>query len=579
MLPGSGEPDPIPTKNLLIVFALMGVAIFGMQYLAPPPPEPAPKPEKKIEEKKAEEKTGSPSSVTAASATAEKQPAGAGNSGGAAPAEALALAANKEESFLIETELYKIRFTNKGGVVTSWVLKQYKDSRGGPLELVGPKAERFGLPFSVQQKKTGQLFSPDLNQALFVAKPDEDGLGIRFEYSRNGNRALKTFRFKKDRYVVDLKSELVLNGKPVEHNIAWRGGFGDQYAYNAFATGHTVLLRPEESAPEMKSAQDGWHTENGNFVFAGMQDKYFAAVAVNISGRPLELQTAPDTFIPPAATDEKEHPNIGFGLGGDAVNELEMYVGPKDIDRLKAVDPRLEKLVDFGKWFGFIAKPLFFSLNWLNDKYLRNYGWSIVVLTLIINVLMLPLKISSMKSMQKTQLIQPEIQKINEKYKGVSMTDPRAAKKNEEMMALYKKHGVNPAGGCLPLLLQMPFLIGFYSVLDVAIEMRQASWLWVTDLSQPETLAIRVLPIAMVATQIMVQKMTPTAGADPQQQRIMLMTSLLFAVMFYGASSGLVLYWLTGNLFATAQQYVLLKMTPSRVTPPAQAVVNVKKKR
>jgi YidC/Oxa1 family membrane protein insertase len=364
--------------------------------------------------------------------------------------------------------------------------------------------------------------------------------------------------------------------------LAWRGGFGDQYAYNAFGLGQTVRMLPDGKAPEIKAAKDAdgsWMTDRGNFLFAGLQDQFFAAVAVNREGRNLELQTASDRLVPPASTDGKEEPNIGMGVGGAARNQLNFFIGPKDLEVLKSVDARLEKLVDFGTWFGFIAKPLFYALNWVNDNYVHNYGWSIIAVTVIINLLTLPLKLSSMKSMQKTSLIQPEIQRINEKYKGIAMTDPRAAKKNEEMMELYKKHGVNPAGGCLPLLLQMPFLIGFYSVLSVAIEMRQAQWLWVTDLSQPETLPIRMLPVAMVGTQLLLQKMTPTAGMDPQQQRIMLLTSLMFAVMFYGASSGLVLYWLTGNLFAMAQQYVFTKLAPKPVTPPSQAVVNVKKKR
>ncbi|GAB4362903.1 MAG: membrane protein insertase YidC [Bryobacter sp.] len=563
-LPGAGDQDPLPTQNLLIAFVLMGVAIFGMQYFMPPPAE-APKSEPKKAEAKATTPAGKP--AMSAAATAE------------GPASSQAIAASKAEEAVIETDLYKVRFTNQGAVATSWQLKMYKDSRGRVLELVGDKAAKFGLPFAVQQKKTGQAFDPDMNSALFQMTKDADGLGLSFEYRNGDNRAKKRFRFQKDRYLVSVRSELVLAGRATEHNLAWRGGFGDQHAYNAFAMGQTVKLNADSSSPDLKTAKDGWHTEYGNFAFAGMQDKYFSVVAVNKKGLPLELQTAPDTFVPPSATDGKEQPNIGMGVGGAPVNELDFFVGPKDVDRLRTADAGLERLVDFGKYFGFIAKPLFLSLNWVNDRYLHNYGWTIVVVTLIINVLMLPLKLSSMKSMQKTQMIQPEIQRINEKYKGIAMTDPRAAKKNEEMMELYKKHGVNPAGGCLPLLLQMPFLIGFYSVLDVAIEMRQASWLWVTDLSQPETIAIRVLPIAMVATQILLQKLTPTAGADPQQQRIMLMTSLLFAVMFYGASSGLVLYWLTGNLFAMVQQYVLLKLTPVPVTPAAKTVVNVKKKR
>jgi YidC/Oxa1 family membrane protein insertase len=148
------------------------------------------------------------------------------------------------------------------------------------------------------------------------------------------------------------------------------------------------------------------------------------------------------------------------------------------------------------------------------------------------------------------------------------MKDPKMANKNQEVMDLYKKHGVNPAGGCLPLLLQMPFLFAFYAVLSVAIEIRQANWLWVTDLAQPETIAIRVLPLIMIATQFWMQKMTPATGGDPAQQKMMLFMPLIFGFMFYGASSGLVLYWLTGNVVGIVQQWAFNKTMPA----PAPAV-------
>ncbi len=560
-LPGSSDQDPIPQKNLLIAFALMGLAVFGMQYFVPAPPAEQPKQEKKSEAQAVREAVQAPPS---------------------APAPVVpAVAAAKEEILKIETNVYRVQFSNKGAVATSWILKNYKDSRGKPLQLVSETGTgKVGYPFAFQLN--GKELNPNLNWYLFASNVSPDGLTVTFDYASGNNRARKTFKFQEETYLVQVSSELVLNGTPVEHNLAWRGGFGDQHAYNAFGLGQTVRLPPDKSAPEIKNAADhanAWSTDRGNFVFAGLQDKFFAAVVVNRSGANLELQTAADTFVSPASTDNKPVPNIGMSIGGAAKNELAFFIGPKDLDVLKSVDPRLEKLVDFGTWFGIVAKPLFLALNWVNNNYVHNYGWSIIAVTIIINLLTLPLKYSSMKSMQKTALIQPELQRINEKYKGIPMTDPKAAKKNEEMMELYKKHGINPAGGCLPLLLQMPFLIGFYTVLDVAIEMRQASWLWVPDLSQPETIPIRLLPVAMVATQFLLQRMTPSTGMDPQQQRIMLLMPLMFAVMFYGATAGLVLYWLTGNLFAMAQQYAFMKVKPAPVTPASQTVVNVKKKR
>jgi YidC/Oxa1 family membrane protein insertase len=564
-LPGAPNQGPGMEKNLLIAFALMAVVIFGTQYLMP---QPEPAPVKKEAPKAAPPPAAAPAEKAQIAATPATPAAGT-------------VVGTKEEVFRIETDVYRVEFTNKGGVATSWILKKFKDSKGNPLQLVHePGTAKVGYPFSVQAN--GQDMKPNLNWYLFAAKPSADGLGIEFQYSNGNNSARKSFKFRKDQYVVDVESDLVLNGAPVQHNLAWRGGFGDHFAFNAYSLGTTVRFDSATSKLETKSASDAassWSTDNGNFFFAGIQDQFFAAVAINKSATRIELQTTSDTFIPNSDPDKKEQPNIGMAVGGSANNKLSFFIGPKDLDILKAVDPRLEQMVDFGTWFGIVAKPLFFALNYVNNNFIHNYGWSIIVVTVIINLLTLPLKLSSMKSMQATALIQPELQRINDKYKGIAMTDPRASKKNEEVMELYKKHNINPAGGCLPLMLQMPFLIGFYSVLSVAIEMRQASWLWVGDLSQPETIAIRLLPVLMVITQFLLQKMTPSAGMDPQQQRIMLFMPLMFAFMFYGASSGLVLYWLTGNVFAMLQQYVFSKVKPAPVTPPSQAVVNVKKKK
>jgi YidC/Oxa1 family membrane protein insertase len=223
------------------------------------------------------------------------------------------------------------------------------------------------------------------------------------------------------------------------------------------------------------------------------------------------------------------------------------------MDLLRRVSPRLEQLIDFG-WFSFIAKPLFLGIHWLHDHWIPNWGWAIIVITIVINFALLPLKITSLKSMKQMQTLQPQIAAINEKYRGIGMRDPKKQQQNQEVMDLYKKHGVNPMGGCVPMLLQIPFFIAFYTVLSVAIELRGADWLWVSDLSRPETLPIRILPVAMIATQFILQKMTPSTSADPAQQRIMLLMPLFLGFMFYGVPSGLVLYWLTGNIVGIAQQ-------------------------
>jgi len=174
-----------------------------------------------------------------------------------------------------------------------------------------------------------------------------------------------------------------------------------------------------------------------------------------------------------------------------------------------------------------------------------------------------------MKSMRKMQALKPQIDEINKRYKNVGLRDPKKAEQNQEVMELYKQHGVNPMGGCMPMILQIPFFIAFYKVLSIAIELRGAPWIWwVTDLSQPEHLAIRVLPVTMIGTQFILQRMTPAAGGDPSQQKMMMLMPLFMGFMFYGVSSGLVLYWLTGNVIGIAQQLLINRMTPAPVVAP-----------
>ena len=364
---------------------------------------------------------------------------------------------------------------------------------------------------------------------------------------------------------------------PTPHLFVWRGGFGDSTVPNAAASRHSIIFDIAENKLVVNNqdyAKAGPVTRSGNFAFAGLEDAYFAIVTLPQGTGATELVTINDPIPNP---EGKEEPVVGGAIGGEGRNRLALFVGPKDYNLLKSVDPRLDGLVDFG-WTSFIAKPLFLALKWVNSNWTRTWGWSIILVTVIINILLLPLKITSLKSMWKMSLVAPEMQVINDKYKGLSLKDPKMQMKNQEVMELYKKHGVNPAGGCLPLLLQFPFLFAFYAVLSVAIELRQAGWLWVTDLSQPEHIAIRVLPLVMIATQFLLQKMTPTTGGDPAQQRMMMFMPLIFGFMFYGASSGLVLYWLTGNLVGIAQQWIFNKTMPAPALSPTPVKTTPKRK-
>jgi YidC/Oxa1 family membrane protein insertase len=240
---------------------------------------------------------------------------------------------------------------------------------------------------------------------------------------------------------------------------------------------------------------------------------------------------------------------------------LRVYVGPKDYDDLKRMNPPLHSLVNFG-WLEFIADPLFHGLKWLHG-YIPNWGWAIVVLTLVINMLLFPLRISSYRTTLKMQRVAPEIKQIQEKYKKYSMRDPRKAEMNKEVMAVYSREKINPVGGCFQMFLQMPIWFGLNTVLRYAIEMRHARWFgWITDLSAKDPYYI--LPIVMGLSMYLVSKMTPMTTTDPQQQMMMKIMPVTMAGLFMISpiSSGLAVYILTSSLVGILQQWWLNRTHP-----------------
>jgi YidC/Oxa1 family membrane protein insertase len=254
---------------------------------------------------------------------------------------------------------------------------------------------------------------------------------------------------------------------------------------------------------------------------------------------------------------------VAYSVGLRGAANLPFYMGPKEIDILRAVDPQLVRAIDFG-FFAVLVVPLLQTLKWLYS-YIGNYGWAIVALTVIINVLIFPLRHRSMVSMKKMQTLQPEIKAIQERYKHLKMTDPAKQKMNNEMMALYKQKGVNPASGCVPMLLTLPILYAFYQMLYSSIEMRGAPFIgWITDLSKHDPWY--VTPVVMGATMFWQQKMMP-ATTDPMQRKIFLAMPIIFTVTFLGMPSGLVLYWLVSNVLAIGQQY----LTNHLIAAPARA--------
>jgi YidC/Oxa1 family membrane protein insertase len=535
--------------RLLLAFLLMGLVLFGTQYFYKPPPTPA------------------ASSVKATQPVKEAEAPKPVPVKPAASAEMTAkIEAPGEQTATIDTDFYHVVFSNRGAVVKNWTLKAYKDHNGQPLDLVDqPALGKVPAPFSLSFKSDEEA---NANSGLYTL--NRDGLDLTFEYSDGRVDVKKLFNFTKDSYLVTVNTQVLENGLPVAHSIEWRGGFGDETVNNPASDQRAVYYNLENSKlvqNDAKTAKNGPVSVTDRDSFAGVEDKYFAAVFLPGGRSPVEVTTFSDAVPGP---DNKEVQQVGVGVGGQGVNVMKLFVGPKDTDLLKKVDPKLEQLIDWG-WFEVLAKPLFLVVNWTADHGVGNWGWAIVLVTVGINLLLFPLRISSMKSAKKMQRLQPQIKAINDKYKGIGLRDPKKADQNAEIMELYKKEGVNPMGGCFPMLIQLPFLYAFWRVLSVSIEMRGASWLWVKDLSQAETLPIHLLPVLMVITQFLSQKMTPTPGADPSQQKMMYFMPLIFGYMFYYLPSGLVLYYLTSNLVAIAMQWAM-----NRGSAPPPAVVDVK---
>ena len=295
----------------------------------------------------------------------------------------------------------------------------------------------------------------------------------------------------------------------------------------------------------------------GRFEFAGVDDNYFlSAVVAPDAALRVEYRLV-TTAASGAAAQEYVAYSARFEKEPSAVP---VFLGPKEFDTLAAVHRDLVRAINFGM-FSWLCVPLLRSLKWIYG-YVGNYGWAIVILTVLINLMMFPLRHKSVVSMRKMQELQPEVKAIQDRYAKLKATDPARQKMNVELMNLYRERGVNPASGCIPMLLTLPVLFAFYSLLSQAVEIRGAPFiLWIRDLSAHDPWY--VTPLLMGGTMIWQQWITPMSG-DPMQQKMMMFMPIVFTAMFLWVPSGLVLYWTVSNIWGIGQQYV----TNSIIGPP-----------
>jgi YidC/Oxa1 family membrane protein insertase len=553
-------------RRLLIAVALSLLVLTAYQLLFAPPPRPP---------------AASPAPVASPSAPAAVAPRGPGPVtqapaptpvASSAPAVAVAAIADDQERRVeVVTPDVTVAFNNKGARIISWTLARFLDSSGRPEELVQTIKD---APHSFDLETSDTEVDARLRQALFLpsatqvtaerGKPGE----IRFRYAADDLEAEKVMRFSGEGYVVEVSARVRKAGRELPTRVLWGPGVANPTLQETKVSGYhapqAVFLTPAgvERVPVEKI---GSVRAIPLAQWAGVESTYFAALWVPPAGGSAEIRALPLPGDPP-----RLGPQAVVTLPGPDQPAL-LFVGPKDHNALTGIGYGLVKVVPVGEWIGPIVVPFMKLLRWVHS-HVGNYGLSIIVLTILINLVMAPLRHYGIANGLKMAKLSPEMRAIQDRYRGLSLVDPRRQDMQQEIMELYDRHGMSMgtqmAVGCLPILLTMPFLIAFYRVLQVSIELRGASFLWIPDLSQTDP--IFLTPLLMGASTFLMTKfqMAPTA-MDPTQQRVMMIMPVVLSAMFLWAPAGLNLYWLASNVCSLIQQTVTMRVLKARDARPA----------
>jgi YidC/Oxa1 family membrane protein insertase len=547
-------------RRIFLAISLSILVLYAYQvFLAPPPPKVP----------------GGKAPVTAATSAPDESPAGVTTSPPAAPAPQAVVSETSEREITVQTAKVEAVLSNRGGRVLHWRLKGYLDADDKPVDLVPSNLPaNEAKPFSLQldddqitQRVNGAIYEvTDQSGAAVDATREAATLTFRFE-DASGLRVTKEFRFEPNTYVVTFSAKVSQGEQTLNPWVLWGPGLGDVGASSAggsFFTGNYVqppeaIYHGDGKVVRTAAAKVTTDPHQGDFLFTGIDDHYFIASAIR-SGRGTVKYSA---VTLPAEGDTK-HTFVSFAVRFDkGIEKVQFFVGGKEFESLRAVDPQLVYAINFGM-FQWLVVPLLQALKWVYG-FVHNYGWAIIILTILINLVMFPLRHKSLVSMRKMQIIQPQIKAIQDRYADLKMTDPARQKMNTEIMNLYREKGANPAAGCVPMLLTMPVLIAFYSLLSQSIELRGAPFmLWIHDLSQRDP--YYVTPLLMGATMFWQQWMAPST-ADPAQQRMMMVMPVIFTAMFLGFPSGLAIYYLVSNMFQIGQQYFTNRVMAAPARP------------
>ncbi len=467
----------------------------------------------------------------------------------------------------VDTGLYAAIFSGSGPLIKSFTLKKYRstvEKDSPPKELIRSRdndGQGLYLGFSGQNMPNSAWSWHQVNQQDITIRPGDRPRDLIYGYRSPEGIAIETrFLFYPDSYKIDL-SVMIDNGSghPIDDSLSLnlaRLPLEEKKSYGAFE-GMALLLDDKLREVKVDKLEDS--PFSGKISWVAYEEPYFM-IAV-IDEKPGE-GAAKGTVLPDGAVKLSYlTPSLNLRQAEKTTEKFILYLGPKDLYVLKALGKELEKAVNFG-WFDIIAKPLLVTLRFFN-KYVSNYGVSIILLTILIKILFWPLTHKSYQSMKEMRRLQPMMAKIRERYKGDRQ------EMNRQLMSLYKTYKINPMGGCLPMLIQIPVFFALFRVLPNSIELRHAPFiLWINDLSAPDRLfsfpfeipfmappyGIPVLTLIMGASMYIQQKMTPMTG-DPSQAKIMMLLPIVFTVLFINFPSGLVLYWLINNILSIAQQY------------------------
>lgn len=563
-------------KRLVLFLLLSAVIFFGWSYihtkLYPPPVTVS------------QEQAASPSNSPAVSSTVEPVT----QSQAVAPAATVPSTQAEARQFKIRTEHWVATLSNQGGVLTEWTMTNFPD--GKPIDsptgvtLVSPQlSQQIGAPFRFYIPSDNAL-EKILNSAVFEIKdaPDQEFFlnkgqkkEVTFFYASDGVEASKTLVFKglvqgsTTGFDFDFQASVKRNGTPVETYVVIGPNFGDHNVKEVSVYKHAPQLTYAVGSDVERATADDlkqYATPTSSSVnWAAVDDNYFA------------LAIAPPKAVPAVQIVNDKKVSIAVLLAQGETNRI--YAGPKDLKLLGQVSTlfdleksgsQLENIVSYGilDYVGMrrIVKPIAqFMLMALREinKFTHNFGWSIVVLTVLLNMIFFPLRWKSSVMMKRAAAMQPKMKDIQERMKKLEKNDPKMLELQKEQISLMKEG--NPLMGCLPLLLQMPFFMAVFAILTVSIEVRHAPFFgWLTDLSTKDPL--HILPIVMCITMILQTALTPST-ADPMQKRVQyLMPPILTGFFFWSAPAGLVLYWMVGNLVGVVQQFIINRLTPSNPT-------------